>query len=98
MIEVKRFDYKQKVFTYKNGKQKTTPAYYECFYRFERKEIACYDSRTDTLYLNSLYISKDRKLKEYDRALAWELKSAYKYLFEMLGVDKDSKLSEYANI
>lgn len=98
MIEVKRYDNKERV--YKSGK--VVPASYSCYYYFshngKKLELAWYDSKYDTLLLNSLYIHKDFSMKEYDRALVGRFKEAYEYLFQMLGVDKATRMSEYLNM
>lgn len=98
MIEVKHYDNKERV--YKSGK--VIPASYHCYYYFthngKKLEIAWYDSKDDILLLNSLYIHKDFSMKEYDRALVGRFKEAYEYLFQMLGVDKTTKMSEYFNV
>lgn len=98
MIEVKRYNNKERV--YKSGK--VVPASYNCYYYFSyngrKLELAWYDSKDDILLLNSSYIHKDFSMKEYDRALLGKFKEAYEYLFSMLGVDKNTKMSEYFNV
>lgn len=95
MIDVRRYDHKEA--TNKRTGAVTLP-WYECYYYYNRKELAWYDSREDILRLNSNYLSKD-KATEYERALKSErFSGAYKYLFDMLNADKETNMSEYMNI
>ncbi len=98
MISVQRYDHKERVSYRGTPREKTIPAFYECYYYHGGKEIASYDSRFDTLYLKTKLISKDRSMNYYNRALAGEHKEAYAYLFNMLGVDETSTMSEYMNM
>lgn len=95
MIEVKRHDYKE-VRNKRTGQ--ITPAYYECYYYYKRHELAWYNSKEDILRLNTKYISYD-KTTVYERALKSNMYGdAYRYLFDMLNVDKDTNMSEYMNM
>lgn len=95
MIDVKRYNHEEKV-NKRTGQ--ITPAYYECFYYYKGYELAWYNSREDILRVNTKYISHD-KTTEYKRALNSAMYSdAYKYLFDMLNVDKDTNMSEYMNM
>ena len=99
MIEVKRTDYQQKVIRNKrNGKERIIPAHYECRYLCNGKEIAYYDSRDDVLYLKTDLIGHDFKRSEYDRAMACKYSEAYRHLFQMLGADKTTRMSEYTSL
>lgn len=96
-IDVRRKDYPPMVAKNRNGDvMYTIPARHECRYIHNGKEIAHYDSQDDCLYLRTDCIGSDFKKSEYDRALSCELKDAYKYLFDMLGIDRNSKISEYS--
>lgn len=94
MVEVKRRDYPQRMG--RNGKE--IPASFECKYIAGGKVIAYYESKQDTLYLKTDYIGTDWSKSPYERALSCERKEEYKYLFNMLGADNTSKISEYTNI
>ena len=101
-IVVKRNDYKEHIF-----RGIVRPAYYECEYFFEGRKIAFYDSRDDTLYLNSDFIDRDKEGKRdrarrdetaYNRALSCKIAEAYKELFAMLGCDSETHFSEYIDL
>lgn len=97
-IEVRRTDYPERTIRYRNGRTRKEAARYECRYLYEGKEIALYYSDYDTLYLKTDLIGHDFKKPEYERALSCKYKDAYATLFEMLGVDKTSLLSEYTGM
>ena len=95
MIEVKRHEYPER--TKRDGT--IIPAHYECCYYNEgKRQIAYYRSKDDTLYLNTDCIGNDWKKTEYERALNCSLKEDYKYLFDMLGADKTTKMSEFFDL
>jgi hypothetical protein len=95
MIEIKRYEHKERVIQYKNGLVKTIPAYYECYYYYNGIEVAWYKSKDDVLCLKTKYIERDRTKSDYERALNGSYKEVYSYLFSMLGIDETSRLSEY---
>ena len=102
MVRVERKDYKEQTFKRYGKIQTTIPAHYICRYYHKptiqrEKEIAMYDSREAVLRLRTEYIARDRKLSTYQRALQGEYSDAYRHLFEMLGVDETTQLSEYMN-
>lgn len=98
MITLKRYDHKKATMYPGTRREKTIPAFYECYYYHDGKEIAWYNSKNDTLYLKTRLISKDRSLNYYNRALAGDYHEAYAYLFNMLGVDETSTMTEYMNL
>lgn len=106
MIEVKRTEYPERVIHYRGGRipPKTVPAHYVCYYKFGGRQIAYYDSRDDCIYLNSRIIdrladgTRKREGKVYDRALRCGMAEAYKELFEMLGADEKTRMSEYCDV
>lgn len=73
------------------------PAHYESRYICEGREIATYDSLRDVLYCRTDYIGRDFKRSVYERAVSCPRKEQYIYLFDMLGVNETSDLSEYTN-
>ena len=94
MIEVRRRDYPAQTYRL-HGHEFSENARYECRYFHQGREIARYDSKTDCLYLKTDLIGHDFKKTKYDRALRCQTKEAYSYLFDMLGIDRDSNLGEY---
>lgn len=94
MIEVKRSDHPAK--TLRNGEIR--PAFYECHYYHNGKQIAWYDSKQDVIYLRTDFIGTNFKETPYTRALKCPMSDAYKYLFEMLNVDEKTKISEFTAI
>ena len=98
MIQVKRYDYEEKTIHYKDGRVRVIPKHHECYYYYNGVEIATYESKDDVLYLKTKYIERNRNKSDYERALNGTYKEAYQYLFNMLGVDKTSRLSEYMNM
>ena len=99
MIEVKRFDYPARDVKRRDGKiVKTIPARYTVRYHYQGKEIAFYESQHDVLYLRSELTLHDWSQTLYKRALAGKYKEVFGYLFDMLGVDETTRLSEYTNL
>ena len=86
MIEVRRTNYPGRL--YHSG-------HYTVDYFHDRKKIAFYDSRSDTLYLRTELIGSDFKRSAYERAKTCESKDVYEYLFAMLNVDETTKISEF---
>ena len=98
MVEVIRKDYEAESWTDRRGRSHYHPAHHYCRYLYDGKEIANYDSISDVIYLKTDYIGHDFSKTVYDRAVNSKYKEAYRYLFDMLGVDKTSRLSEYSNL
>ena len=93
MIKVIRTDYPERKVRYPS--ERIIPAHYECSYRYGSCEIAHYNSRNDVFQLRTDYIGKDFSKSAYERALGCAYKDAYKYLFDMLGVDSKTHITEY---
>ena len=98
MIQVKRYDYDEKTIHYKDGRVRVIPKHHECYYYYNGMEIATYESKDDVLYLKTRCIERDRTKSDYRRALDGQFKEAFGYLFAMLGVDENSRLSEYMSM
>lgn len=94
MIEVKRFDYKERKF--KNGK--IVPDFYECFYYQNGNKIAWYDSRESVIYLNSKMLTKDFTKPYFDRMKESKYCESFNELIEFLGIDENTKLSEFLDM
>ena len=84
---------------------KITPAYHKTHYYYNSCEIAFYDSRDDTIYLNSDVIdiaeSGKRVIRtgnQYKRAISGKYREVYKYLFSMISADETSFYSEFINV
>ena len=97
MIEVKRTNFaKRELHDNRTGKvMRVVPEFYECRYYHNGREIAWYNSKDDCIYLKTRLIGTDFKKTPYERALSCPMKDVYAYLFEMLGADATSKMSEY---
>jgi hypothetical protein len=104
-IEVERRDYPARKIKYRYGRIKEVPARYEVVYKHNGKEIASYDSRYDTIYINDDYadqgVKTDRKSWDewcqktpYEKAITCPNHEVYEYLFAMLKVDETTHLSE----
>ena len=98
MIEVKRTDHQEIVRrSRKTGEViEVIPARYECSYRYNGREIAHYYSRDDTMALMTDLIGHDFKKSVYERAITCKHKDAYIELFQMLGIDRTTHLTEYS--
>ena len=102
MVKVERKDYKERTYTKKNGDEVVQPAWHECRYWIpsiagRRIEIAKYNSRDDIVYLKSDFIGSDTSASVYQRAFSGRHSAAYRELFNMLGIDEKTHLSEYTN-
>ena len=97
MIEVTRTNYPRRTFRV-HGREVVEEARHECRYFYKGQEIAFYTSKWDCLYLKTDLIGNNFKLSAYERALSCKIKEAYRYLFDMIGADQTSKISEYTGI
>ena len=86
---VERHDYKA---------TSSAPAHYETAYYWDGKKIAEYDSMKDVIYLNSRKIAKPNGDSIYNRALNGGYSERFRYMFDALGVDETSTLSEYMDL
>lgn len=87
MIEVKR---------YVNPLEKSI---YENWYYYKNEEskileIAVYNSRDDTIYINSKYLNRNAK-NYLERMESSVYKKYWKELIELLNINEDTSLSEY---
>ena len=101
MIDVVRRDVEAKELRI-HGKTIRRPASYTCRYYYnapngERREIAMYRSVEDIVRVRTEYIYNDFSMSHYERALRGQFSDAYRYLFDMLNIDKDTRMSEYMN-
>lgn len=94
MIKTKRFDYEER---YNKMGKLIHPKFYECFYYWNGREIAFYDSRKGILYLNTKLLNKDFKLSYFERMNDTKFKEGFDELIDLLGINKDTKLSEFLN-
>lgn len=100
-IKVKRWDCEERTVTMKNGKTKTIPARWEEHFFFGGRELANRSCTDEYLYINSDCIARGEKVggrNTYESALKGTKADAFKSLFEILGITKDSKLSEFMNV
>ena len=74
------------------------PAYYVKAYYWDGKKIAEYDSRKDVIYLDSRKIAKPNGDSIYNRALNGGYGRRFRHMFDALGVDETSTLSEYMDL
>lgn len=94
-IEVRRQYVESRVKKYKSGRIETIPAYYVCRYYYGGKEIARYDSQENLLRLRTELIKNDFSLSCFERAIQGDYSNAYRQLFDLLNIDKESAMSEY---
>ena len=101
-IKSKRWDTEAREIHWKSGRTEMKPASYEEHFVYEGRELANRStSGGDCLYLNSDLIARGKKVggaTTYECALAGKYKDAYRCLFNILGITKDSKLSEFMNV
>lgn len=100
-ITVRRWDTEARDIHYKNGRVEHKPASFEEHFMYGGRELANRGSRDEYLYLNSDLLARSKKTggaATYECALAGPQKAAYKALFKILGITKESKLSEFINI
>lgn len=97
-ITVKRYDVKELVIKYKNGKSKIIPAKYSCYYYWNGKKIAEYLSDTDTIYLNSNFLDRDHRATYSDRMKNSKHFEMWADLMEFLSINNDTLLSEYCGL
>lgn len=94
MITVKRFDYDERKF--KSGK--IIPAFYECYYYWNGKKIAEYNSRENVVYLNTRMIGNDFKKSYFERMNESKYKEAFEEFVDFLSLDRAAKLSEFMDM
>ena len=97
-ITVKRHDYPERIRHLRNGSTKVIPAYYECIYYWNDKEIAYYVSREDVVYLKTDYLGRGKDLRYFGRMKASNDPGMWADLVQFLKINSDTKLSEYFNI
>lgn len=68
---------------------------YECYYRWNGKEIAWYNSKEDVVYLKDSMLSGNYKKSYFERMKESKFPEAFKELVEFLSIDENTKLSEY---
>ena len=94
MIQVIRKDYPARHWIDRKGRERSEPAFYNCSYRWEGKEIATYSSRDDIVYLRGDYLShRDPTKTDYERALESKINEGFREFFFMLGIDEKTRLS-----
>ena len=91
MIEVTRKDFLPR--RRKDG-SKVLP-HYECTFRYNRMQVAFYNSLDGTLYLRTDLIGQSSKESAYRRALTCGCAEAYEHIFDKLGINESSRISEY---
>lgn len=93
MITTKRFDHKEMKF-----RNKTIPAFYECYYYWNGKKIAWYSGRDNTLYLNTRMLGNDFKKSYFERTKESKYKEAFEELVDFFHIDESAKLSEFMDM
>lgn len=100
-IKVKRWDSEARDVTRRNGSVKHLPARWGEEFYYGGRELAQRGIEDEYLYINSDLIEKGTDVggkHTYEGALNGRYAEVYKNLFEILGITKDSKLSEFMNV
>lgn len=93
MITTKRFDNKELKF-----RNKVVPAFYEIYYFWNGKKIALFNSKDNTLYLNTRMLGNDFKKSYSERMKESKYKEGFEELVDSLFLDRAAKLSEFMDM
>lgn len=91
MITNKKFEYKERDM----GNGKIIPAHFECYYYWNNKVIACYESLENVVYLNSRMLDKNVNDFYSKRIQNSKYSEAFDELIEQLQINDQTKFSEF---
>lgn len=81
-----------------NGRRQTMPEYRESWYSWHGRELAWYDGKDDVLYLRTDLLAPGGG-RDYMRRMAEGMcRQGFADLAELLGIDADTRLSEYTSM